>query len=309
MDMEVTIPRRAVNERDVWTAADALLLEGRRPTIESVRLKIGRGSPNTITPYLDTWFKGLGRRLQDPGAFASAAAIPDPVAVAAVHFWETALAAARGEVEARVAAEWQALAGERDDVGRAREQLAQEETTFQARRQALDETVTLAKEQLAQAMRRAETAEARTQSAEARSASLDRELRAVRATLDAERTASTQEREQTAPECADDRARHEAAERRWLGEVDRARGETAKAAKQLAEQGARRQVAEEAARARHESLEEALATTRRELRTAEREIARLQAQGVLSKVPPHSAASRAKVPRGPRTASARRKVP
>ena len=39
---------RAVQQQDVWTAADALIAEGLRPTIERVRHKIGRGSPNTV---------------------------------------------------------------------------------------------------------------------------------------------------------------------------------------------------------------------------------------------------------------------
>ena len=54
-----------ITESDVWTAADALLLEGARPTIERVRQKIGRGSPNTVSPYLETWFKALGARIRD----------------------------------------------------------------------------------------------------------------------------------------------------------------------------------------------------------------------------------------------------
>ena len=39
---------RGITENDVWQAADALLLEGARPTIERVRQKIGRGSPNRL---------------------------------------------------------------------------------------------------------------------------------------------------------------------------------------------------------------------------------------------------------------------
>ena len=34
---------RGIQESDVFGAADALLAEGKRPTIERVRLKIGRG--------------------------------------------------------------------------------------------------------------------------------------------------------------------------------------------------------------------------------------------------------------------------
>ncbi|MCH3703382.1 DNA-binding protein, partial [Campylobacter lari] len=79
-----------ITELDVWRASDALLLEGARPTIERVRQKIGRGSPNTVSPHLESWFRSLGARIQDPGAFAAPAAVPEPVAQAAAHFWESA---------------------------------------------------------------------------------------------------------------------------------------------------------------------------------------------------------------------------
>jgi chromosome segregation ATPase len=95
---------RGITEKDVFIACDALLLAGERPTIERVRQKIGRGSPNTVSPMLDAWFKGLGRRLQDPGAFAPAPDVPDPVIQAAQHFWEVAQAESRCDVDARVSA-------------------------------------------------------------------------------------------------------------------------------------------------------------------------------------------------------------
>jgi chromosome segregation ATPase len=88
---------RGITEDDVWKAADTLLLEGQRPTIERVRMKIGRGSPNTVSPYLDTWFRSLGGRIKDPQAFAAPPDLPDPIAQAAKHFWEVAMSAAREE--------------------------------------------------------------------------------------------------------------------------------------------------------------------------------------------------------------------
>ena len=56
-------PPRGVTMSDVERAADACLREGRRPTIEKVRARLGTGSPNTINPLLDAWWKRLGRRL------------------------------------------------------------------------------------------------------------------------------------------------------------------------------------------------------------------------------------------------------
>jgi len=51
---------RGVQQDDVWAAADALIAEGLRPTIERVRQKLGRGSPNTVSPMLEAWFATLG---------------------------------------------------------------------------------------------------------------------------------------------------------------------------------------------------------------------------------------------------------
>ena len=93
---------RGITQTDVWQAADALLLEGARPTIERVRQKIGSGSPNTVSPYLETWFKHLGARIKDPGAFAVPSGVPDPVLAAAKHLWESAQAEARREIEEQV---------------------------------------------------------------------------------------------------------------------------------------------------------------------------------------------------------------
>ena len=99
-----TDPRpRGITDQDVWRAADALLLDGQRPTIERVRLHIGRGSPNTVSPHLDTWFSRLGARIADPQAFRAPAAddTPAPVQALAAQLWDTAQALARGQAESR----------------------------------------------------------------------------------------------------------------------------------------------------------------------------------------------------------------
>lgn len=93
---------RGISETDVWNACDALLLEGARPTIERVRLKIGSGSPNTVSPFLETWFRHLGGRIKDPGAFSAPSSVPDPVQQAANHFWEAALAETRRDFDQRL---------------------------------------------------------------------------------------------------------------------------------------------------------------------------------------------------------------
>ena len=93
---------RGITENDVWTASDALLLEGARPTIERVRQKIGRGSPNTVSPYLDTWFKNLGGRIKDPGAFSAPPDVPDPIVHVAKQLWAMAQAESRLDFDQRL---------------------------------------------------------------------------------------------------------------------------------------------------------------------------------------------------------------
>jgi len=82
-------PSRGVSARDVELAADALLRAGERPTIEKVREKLGTGSPNTINPLLDAWWRRLSARL-DSGP-AALHRLPESVAHAAEALWMQAL--------------------------------------------------------------------------------------------------------------------------------------------------------------------------------------------------------------------------
>lgn len=54
---------RGISEQDVFEAADKLLACGERPTIERVRLELGRGSPNTVNRLLDGWWSSLAGRI------------------------------------------------------------------------------------------------------------------------------------------------------------------------------------------------------------------------------------------------------
>lgn len=105
---------RAISSADVDRAADSLLREGERPTIEKVRLKIGRGSPNTIYPLLDAWWSRLASRL-DAGP-AALHRIPEPVAQAAEGLWLIALEEARRRAQLEAGSTRKALARERQDL-------------------------------------------------------------------------------------------------------------------------------------------------------------------------------------------------
>ncbi|MFO1305614.1 MAG: DNA-binding protein [Burkholderiales bacterium] len=221
--MASTKQRGGIRETDVWEAADALLLEGARPTIERIRQKAGRGSPNTVGPYLDTWFKGLGARIRDPGAFAAAPAIPDPITQAASHFWEAALSVARGEAAAALAAERESLDSAAADLEKQRRTLTVERVELQTRLEAQDQAMELLRAQLDERrdqrdllQRTLEDRNLAYAAAEQRLTALIGEIDALRKVLDQERGRFEAERR-----ALDERAATH--EKRWLHEVDRAR--------------------------------------------------------------------------------------
>ena len=107
-------PARGITGRDVELAADALLRGGERPTIERVREKIGRGSPNTINPLLDAWWKRLAARL-DAGP-AALHRLPEPVVHVAEALWMQALDEARRRAEQELSRQARSAAKLEDDL-------------------------------------------------------------------------------------------------------------------------------------------------------------------------------------------------
>jgi septal ring factor EnvC (AmiA/AmiB activator) len=99
--------KRGVPQDEVYQAADALLAAGERPTVERVRLALGRGSPNALAPMLERWWSQLAQRLAQRLALP---AVPDAVAAAFAHAWEVAIVAGQTHAEALVAPERAALA-------------------------------------------------------------------------------------------------------------------------------------------------------------------------------------------------------
>lgn len=85
---------KGISEQDVHEAADALLAEGLRPTIERLRQRLGRGSPNTVNRYIDTWWKGLADRVRGKRK----GDMPVEVVRLAGRLWAAALAQARQEL-------------------------------------------------------------------------------------------------------------------------------------------------------------------------------------------------------------------
>jgi len=225
---------RGITETDVWQAADALLLAGDRPTIERIRQQIGRGSPNTVSPYLDTWFRGLGARIKDPQAFSAPAALPDPIHQAAAHFWAVALATAQTEIGTELASERNGLAEGRAQLEAKRLEFAVEADKQLARQEGLDAAMRATAAQLRAANDRIapleqQLAECAVEATElqAQSIAVAKDRDALRMQLESERTGHEAARVQVEERAA-------AHEQRWSLEVDRSREATKQVQAQLA---------------------------------------------------------------------------
>lgn len=212
---------RGITEIDVWQAADALLLEGARPTIERVRQKIGRGSPNTVSPFLETWFRHLGTRITDPGAFSAPPTLPEAISAAAEHFWGVALAEARrdgaAEIEAaqaQAARQVEAAAAERDEARGEAQRLREALEAVSAELSVARETLETVRIQAAQAAAHLSAARGQVQDLEQR--------------LVTSEAARARELEQAAGRLAISEERGAAAERRAALEIDRERQARAK---------------------------------------------------------------------------------
>jgi hypothetical protein len=75
---------------DVERAALDILATGRRPSVETVREALGRGSPATIATYLKRFWRDLGIRVQgDPAALTR---LPSEIVETVEAIWQRALA-------------------------------------------------------------------------------------------------------------------------------------------------------------------------------------------------------------------------
>lgn len=217
---------RGITETDVWNACDVLLLEGARPTIERVRQKIGRGSPNTVGPCLDTWFKHLGGRIKDPGVFAAPPDVPEPIQQAARHVWEMALDETRRDFDLRLqqamaAAVAQVQAEQARSAHAYSDALAANARSQQLRAELVARDATLEAEKLAHAGTAAHLESARQQIDE------------LRGRLEAESTSLATLRDLARREVAAADERSAGAERRAALEIEGERNLRSKAEKRM----------------------------------------------------------------------------
>lgn len=241
---------RGIQEADVWAAADALIAQGLRPTIERVRQHIGRGSPNTVSPMLEAWFATLGARLGvAESAQEPADDVPEAVRQAAQLMWAGALEQSKQAAEQMLQARESAIAAAEKSLAANEQHLVQREEAMHQQKKAMDEAMKLARSQAQELSRRQDEMQQLLQEREAQIQALRSEiteknrLREEDHKLHAEalQTAST-ERQRLAEQFAGN-------ERRMLADLDRARQDLAANKKQQSETERRQQ-------ARYEELHE-----------------------------------------------------
>ena len=217
---------RGITEIDVHTAADALVDAGERPTVERIRAHLGTGSPNTVTRWLETWWQGLGQRLQAHRARLAVPKAPDAVAELAGELWQLALESAHESALEGVAADRAALDEERSALQAERDAFAVEASTLRDKVEAAVHAEHVAASQAAELRRLVRQLEAQLtelaqqrEAAQERAAEADAARQATDSRLQALQDAAQSERETM--------ARHvQATEDRAHAEVDRARQES-----------------------------------------------------------------------------------
>lgn len=253
-----------VPENDVFAAADAVLSRGERPTVERVRLELGRGSPARVGALLDQWWEQLAGRLRGESRLPG---LPAVVAQAFVAIWQEATTMAQAVVE-------QSVAGQREVLANEREQLAQLEARVRLE-------AAQARQQTAEAVAARQAAETRlgdlNQLLEQRQGQIDdlqqqrTELQEVREELQKQIQGLHRELQETQAEAEQARVTQETyvrgVEERAHREVDRAREESKTHQSDL--QGLKRQ---------HEVLQRRLEDARSALSAAQQQAAIQQAR-------------------------------
>ncbi len=234
----MNIPKisRGVQESDVWAAADILIAQGLRPTIERVRQQIGRGSPNTVSPMLESWFATLGQRLGVAQTDSPQSDVPENVLRLAQELWSSATQEAVKAAQKTLQEREAALEASRLSLEADLEHLQQREKALHQQKLAMDEAMKLAQAQSQELSRQLDEMQQLAQGREAQLSSLRAELAASAKAREQERKEHSEELQATAQERQRLAEQFAGNERRMLTDLDRARQEVASSKKAQAEQ-------------------------------------------------------------------------
>lgn len=264
---------RGIQEHQVWAAADALIAAGERPTIERVRQQLGSGSPNTVSPMLDSWFKTLPGRLgvKAPTEAEAGYRMPAEVTAHVKALWDVARKEASDLARDAVAAQ------ERQLAQRA-EALTIAEAEHRKRQAELADTQAALEAALLKANETINGLERQLESARQRQVAVDAQVEQARSAWSASQADQQRLRdEHAAAMAARDQAdrqredRSDAQQKRALLEIDRAREETRKVTAAAAREAAR-------AVDKESKLTDAMDEATRRLREAESALAAANAE-------------------------------
>ena len=216
---------RGVQQEDVWAAADALIAAGLRPTIERVRQKLGRGSPNTVAPMLEYWFASLGQRLRLAEAKPEEGGIPAPLRSAMMELWSAALLVSRKTCMEELAARQAEVDTERVRLSGHASVLSALEERLQERQNSIDQALSMAQEQVSDVTARLAQATEKLERHDEDMSDLRTQLASKQKELDAARELMHKKSEEFEKERRKLEERGVSNERRLLEEVDRARQE------------------------------------------------------------------------------------
>lgn len=226
---------RGVQQDDVWEAADALIAQGLRPTIERVRQKIGRGSPNTVSPMLETWFATLGPRLGVDASREKSDDLPQAVRQAMTQFWAVALATSQQQAQDQIKQATQVLDEERAALAAREIDLAQQQRVQMEAQAAATDALAVARSQGADLAARLEESQMRLARRDAEVQDFRDKLDVIGKLRDAERRHSEEETQRHAQERNSMAEQSTADQRRLLAEVDRARQQVKRAESALSD--------------------------------------------------------------------------
>jgi hypothetical protein len=219
---------KAIQQEDVWSAADALIAEGLRPTIERVRQKIGRGSPNTVSPMLEAWFATLASRLGVNSSKDDPLQVPKILQQAMKDLWEIALSHAQEEAGQQMEEAQISLDAKKEALKIRENELAQQEQVLLAKHHALEDALKAAVDKAEYLMSRLQQAEASASRQQTETESLQTKFAVVESERDLARRRLDDEMARHNEERLKHEERSQAAQHKLLQDVDRARQETKK---------------------------------------------------------------------------------
>jgi predicted phage tail protein len=251
-------------KEQIWTAADELAAEGKKATLQAVRERLGSGSYTDISAAMQTWrsSKQVGTApIREPAP----AAIAERLGEFGGEIWVAALELANG----RLAAEREALEQARQEAEQTRQEAADLADQLAAELDEARAEIGLQAEQLAASAGEIEqlrgelhtqteavaTAVHRADTAEAARAELQARVEQLTALLDREQAAHAKaeaEAKTSGEQCAELRAKLDAAERR-AAEMEARANTHEQSAAQARREAENARIAEQSCQARLES--------------------------------------------------------